>query len=90
MAASKKSPKLTAAKRRQLPASDFALPGKGKVKGSKGDYPMDTPGRARAAVGRATTNATPAQKKTIKKRVAKKYPEILFSPPKKQTKKKQK
>lgn len=76
MTAAKKktSPPLTAAKRRQLPAGDFGLPGKGKVKGSKGDYPIDTPGRAQNALGKAKVNATPAEQATIKKRVAKKYP----------------
>ena len=67
--------KITAAKRRSLPASNFGLKGKDPdVKGAKGTYPIDTPGRARAAIGRATTNATPGQQTTIKKAVAKKYP----------------
>jgi len=43
----RKSPKLTAAKRRSLPKSQFALPG-------RDGYPVDTHGRARAAKGRAT------------------------------------
>lgn len=42
-----RSPKLTAAKRRSLPKSQFALP-------DKDGYPVDTPGRAQAAKGRAT------------------------------------
>ena len=41
-----RSPKLTAAKRHSLPKSQFAGPGE--------SYPVDTPGRARAAKGRAT------------------------------------
>jgi hypothetical protein len=72
-----KSPKLTADKRRKLPAASFALPNKNpSVPGAKGDYPDDTPGRARAALGRAKTNASPAQQAIIKKNVAKKYPTI--------------
>lgn len=42
-----RSPKLTAARRRSLPKSQFALP-------AQDGYPVDTPGRARAAKGRAT------------------------------------
>lgn len=69
--------------------SDFALPGKDPdVKGAKGTYPMDTPGRARAALGRAKTNATPAQQQTIKKNVAKKFPGIKVSGVKKSAKSK--
>lgn len=83
------SPNLTADKRRQLPKSSFALPGKDKdVPGAKGTYPIDTPGRARAAVSRATQNATPAQQTTIKKRAAAKYPEILFAAKKSKSSKK--
>jgi len=74
-----KSKKLTAQGRRQLPASDFALPGKGKVKGSKGDYPIDTPGRAQNALGKAKVNATPADQAKVKKAVAKKYPGMKVS-----------
>lgn len=75
--AKKKSPKLTADKRRQLKTSEFALPGRDpSVKGAKGTYPMDTPGRAAAALGKATRFASPAQKAVIKKRVAAKYPSM--------------
>ena len=42
-----RSSKLTAAKRRSLPKSEFGLPG-------RDGYPVDTPGRAQAAKGRAT------------------------------------
>lgn len=43
----KRSSKLTAAKRHSLKKSQFGLP-------SREGYPVDTPGRARAAKGRAT------------------------------------
>ncbi len=43
----RKSPKLTAKKRRRLPKKSFGLPGKRK-------YPMDTRGRAANAKARAT------------------------------------
>lgn len=43
----KKSPKLTAKRRKALPKSSFGLPGQRK-------YPMDTPARAANAKARAT------------------------------------
>lgn len=43
----RKSPKLTAKRRKSLPKSKFALPGSRK-------YPVDTPGRAVNAKARAT------------------------------------
>ena len=47
MARRRKSPKMTAKKRRSLPKSSFGLPGSRK-------YPMDTRGRAANAKARAT------------------------------------
>jgi hypothetical protein len=41
-----KSPKMTADRRRSLPESSFGMPAERK-------YPMDTPGRAQNAKGRA-------------------------------------
>lgn len=80
--------KITADKRRQLKPSDFGLTGKDPdVKGAKGTYPIDTPGRARAALGRASANATPAQQATIKKKVATKYPSIKVAGTKKKSSK---
>lgn len=46
MAKKRKSPKLTAKRRRKLPKSSFGLPGSRK-------YPMDTRGRAANAKARA-------------------------------------
>lgn len=69
--------KITASKRKSLKAGDFGLPGKDPdVPKAKGTYPIDTPGRARSALSRAAANASPAEKATIKKRVAAKYPSI--------------
>jgi hypothetical protein len=83
VAAPKKSPKLTAAKTRSLPTESFALPGKGKanVKGAKGAYPIDTPGRAQNALGKAKRFANPAEQATIRKRVAAKYPGMKVTNP---------
>jgi hypothetical protein len=51
-------PRLTAAARRKLPASDFALPGKRA-------YPVQDRGHAIAAKARAAEYATPAERKVI-------------------------
>lgn len=48
MAKRRKSPKMTAKRRKSLPKSSFGIPGKRA-------YPMDTPGRAANAKGRAKT-----------------------------------
>lgn len=72
---------ISAAQRRKLPSSDFALPGKGsgpEGKGS-GSYPIDTPGRARSALSRGAANATPAEDAAIKRKVRAKYPEMQVS-----------
>ncbi len=69
---------ITAAGRRALPSSDFGLPGKGtgpEGKGS-GSYPIDTPGRARSALSRASANASPAAEATIRRKVHARYPQI--------------
>lgn len=69
---------LTAAKRREIPASEKGLPGHGKGPGGSGpgDYPLDTAKRARSALSRASANATPSEQATIKRKVHKLYPGI--------------
>lgn len=70
--------KLTAARRNALPAKDFALPGKGagpKGKGS-GSYPVEDKAHARAALSRVSANGTPAQKATVRAKVARKFPDM--------------
>jgi hypothetical protein len=67
---------LTAAGRRSLPSSDFALPGKGsgpEGKGS-GSYPIPDEGHARAALSRGAANASPAEQAAIKRKVKAKFP----------------
>lgn len=61
--------KLTAAKRRQLPASAFALPGKRK-------YPIDTKKRAKAALSYSARKDTVGSAKTVRAAVTKKYPSL--------------
>lgn len=73
-----KAEHLTAKERRKLPSSDFALPGRGEGPGGKGSgsYPIDTPNRARNALSRAAQFASPAEQATIRRAVARKYPDI--------------
>lgn len=58
--------------RAAMPASDFGLPGQKK-------YRIDDAAHARAALGRAKTNATPAQRTQIKARVKAKFPNMNLS-----------
>jgi hypothetical protein len=62
---------ITAAQRHALPASDFALSGE--------HYPIDTEGRARSALSRASANASPAEQATIRRKVQAKYPGMKVS-----------
>lgn len=70
--------KLNAAKRRALPASDFALPGKGKGPEGKGSgsYPIPDASHARNALARVSGNGTPAEKKAVRAKVDAKYPAL--------------
>ncbi|MEL7086867.1 MAG: hypothetical protein AAGL98_00245 [Planctomycetota bacterium] len=66
--------RITAARRKALPKSDFALPGKRSKSKGEGGYPIDTAGRARSALSRVDANGTPAEKKTVRAAVHRKYP----------------
>ena len=70
--------KITTARRKALPSSDFALPGKGEGPQGKGagSYPVDTIGRARNALARGAQHASPGELATIKRKVHSKYPSI--------------
>jgi hypothetical protein len=70
--------RITAAKRKSLPSSEFALPGKGTGASGKGPgaYPIDTPGRARNALARGAQHASPSELATIKRKVHARYPSI--------------
>ncbi|HLJ26571.1 MAG TPA: hypothetical protein VKY85_07660 [Candidatus Angelobacter sp.] len=60
---------LTAAKRKSLPLSDFALPGKRK-------YPDDTIGRARNALARVSEYGSPGTKAKVRAKVKRDWPGI--------------
>lgn len=61
----RKSPKMTAARRRRVKT---ALPG--------GRYPIDTKNRARNALARVAQHGTPSEKKRVRAAVHRKYPSI--------------
>ena len=58
---------LTAAKRKSLPKSQFAIPGKRA-------YPVYDKAHARNALARVSQYGTPAEKSTVRRKVAAKYP----------------
>lgn len=60
--------KLTAAKRKKIPAKDFALGG--------GRYPIEDASHARNALARISQHGTPAERKKVRAAVHKKYPSI--------------
>jgi len=68
---------ITASERRALPTKDFGLPGKARTsrgKAESGSYPIDTPGRARAALSYSKRFASSGERAEIKSRVRAKYP----------------
>jgi hypothetical protein len=64
-----KSPKLTAARRKRLKSTTFAIPSKRK-------YPIDTIGRARNALARVSQFGSAAEKAQVRRAVKRKYPSI--------------
>lgn len=69
---------LTTRQRNRMPAKDFALPGKGKGPSGKGAgaYPIENKSHARNALARVAQYGTPAEKATVKRKVAAKFPGI--------------
>lgn len=64
----KRSPIMTAARRRRMAASQFALPGR--------RYPIDSLKRARNALARVAQHGSPAEKQRVRRAVARKWPSI--------------
>lgn len=60
--------KLTTKARKAIPSDKFALPGR--------RYPIENASHARAALSRASANATPAEQKIIRAKVKRRYPGI--------------
>jgi hypothetical protein len=61
--------KLTAAARKKIAPKNFALPG--------GRYPIEDKSHARNALARVSQNGTAAEKATVRKKVAAKYPKMI-------------
>ena len=64
--------KLTAAQRRRLPKSDYAIPSKAPKSGS---YPINDKAHARAAL-RLIGHASPDEQRAIRRKRAPRYPSI--------------
>jgi hypothetical protein len=65
--------KLTAAKRKALPTSDFAVPSKSPDHGS---YPIPDKSHARNALSRVSQFGSEREKALVRAKVHKKYPAI--------------
>lgn len=69
---------LSAKQRESMPASDFALPGKGRgPKGAgAGSYPIPDESHARSALSRVAQHGSSVEKAQVRKKVHSKYPDI--------------
>lgn len=65
--------RFTAAHRRRLPRSDFAIPEKAPGPGS---YPISDRDHAIAALGEVKANGTPDEQRRVRAAVRRKYPDI--------------
>jgi hypothetical protein len=74
----KKGGKLSARERRDLPKSDFALPGKGKGPEGKGAgaYPIPDQKHARLALSMVSAHGSSAEKAKVREKVKRKFPSI--------------
>ncbi|HEY4989872.1 MAG TPA: hypothetical protein VII09_08695 [Opitutaceae bacterium] len=60
--------KLTAEKRKKIPAGEFALPGR--------RYPIEDKAHARNALSRVSQDGTPSEKSAVRRKVGAKYPDL--------------
>ena len=69
---------LSADERRDLPDSDFALPGKGEGSEGKqaGSYPIPDEAHARSALSLVAQHGTPEEKAKVRAAVKRKFPDI--------------
>jgi hypothetical protein len=69
---------LTTERRKKLSASQFALPGKGEGPHGKGagSYPIPDAAHARNALARVSQHGTPEEQKTVRAKVARRFPDI--------------
>lgn len=66
------------ARRKKLPSSDFALPGKGEGASGKGagSYPIPDAGHARNALARVSQHGSPEEKTRVRAKVRAKFPGV--------------
>jgi hypothetical protein len=69
---------LTTARRKALPKTSFALPGRGEGPSGKGagSYPIPDAGHARNALARVSQHGSPEEKKKVRAAVRRKFPAI--------------
>jgi len=69
---------LSTKQRKKLPKSQFALPGKGEGPQGKGagSYPIPDRAHAANALSRVSQHGSPAEKKAVRAKVHKKYPDM--------------
>jgi len=69
---------LRAAQRKKMPASQFALPGKGEGKSGKGAgaYPVNDVSHARNALARVSQFGSSSEKAAVRAKVKAKFPNI--------------
>jgi hypothetical protein len=69
--------RLTAFRRRRLPASDFAIP---ERRPGPGSYPIPDRNHARDALGRVAQHGSPSEVRRVRAAVARRYPGIEQEP----------
>jgi len=70
--------KLSTARRKKMPSSEFALPGKGEGPSGKGAgaYPIEDASHARNALARVSQHGSSEEKARVRSAVHRKFPEI--------------
>ena len=70
--------KITTARRKALPKSEFALPGKGEGPEGKGSgsYPIPDASHARNALARVAQHGSAAEQAAVRRKVREKFPGI--------------
>ena len=66
--------KLTAAKRKKIPKSEFGVPSKAPGSGS---YPMPDAAHARNALARVSQHGTPTEKAKVRAKAKREYPSVV-------------
>jgi hypothetical protein len=67
---------MKASTRKAIPRSSFVYPPGSRVGGKRGKYPINTAKRARAALSYSARRDTAGSYRTVKAKVAKRYPKI--------------